>query len=702
MIFLLQKGMTKDVTDTERGLTNSDDHTTEEVILRTGDPDLVNPKVTDEKLIEIVREDMERDNGKFEKLFNIAKKNKRYYVGDQVDERKLKRGLYPAVVNRVFVSIETMAAIITSVTPEPYVIVTPRGQQARNLKDKLERHLRDEWEFFQNMQQKFEQLMRMYYMSRVSFLKVRWNDTFDDFEFKPVKLKKLRFDMDAITVDDSPFFSEKVKLTIGELRVMFPDKQKEIDKILAGFDSSERKGDRSDIVITEYWGKYLDDKGKVVTYVTWIYQDTVFDRILNPYWNTNGDNHFRVGRFPYIPLNSISIAESMVDETSPIEQAIPLQDLINKRKRQIDRNAGNANGKWVASSDAMSQSQFDGIGPNTDKIFLDGDDPNPNGLSLQTGRALDGGVFADLQDSKREIDNIFGTHETTRGELGAASETLGGQRLRRDSDFGRLDLTARSYEQVAEEVYNWMVQMMYVKYKAPKDIASVKEEGVPEDRIKNEVGMNDKDIDTISKKDFKGHRVKVIVKRGTTRPKDPAALAADAVTLRQTGVLNPITFFEMYGAKNPQQEARREFLWHNSPEMLFPELTGYELYEPGAIIHIKDINARTGDATDEPFESDDVETYVKHVETHGNYIRGIDILGSDTLPLFEELPVDIQEDQKAHLEVEQAILEQKIQELEAQAALEQEQGGAIPGEEIAPEGALPPEAGAQGAAPPLL
>lgn len=632
--------------------------------------------LSNEELCEIIDSDLAAYESRFSTLLEKVNANIKYYVGEQVDRSKLTAGEAEVFVNRILVAIETMASIVTSVTPLPWVIVTPKTKRARDLENKLERHLRDAWEYEVNMQQKMERLFRKHALSRVGFIKVFWNKAKDCFDAKLVDLKDLRFDLDAQSIDDTKFICEFPILTIEELMVKFPDKKNK--KYLEDLSLKFGGGMRSKIRYQEYWGVKINEKGEKEVYVIYKHDKHIFDIEENPYW-TKGENHFRFQRIPYIALNSMSLGTSIVDDTSAVENAISIQDLINKRKRQIDKNAWLANGIMVTHANAMSKEEFAKINGKTAKVYLSGDVEDIGGaFGKITGRSLERGVYEDMYDSKNEIDNIFGTHETTRG---STQRELSGKSIAmlRDADYGRQDLTGRSYEQVAEEFYNWAVQMMYVKYKGERPILSSNEDYLPEDEMKRGRGLVAKDSrdDVISKDDFKGLKVKVIVKRGSTRPKDPESMREMAIMLRQTGVLNPLTFFEMVGVDNPRREARREFMWQQDPSLLFPEVRGDDAVDPDAVIHIKDINNGLP-AVDSIFENEDIERYIKHLNTHNLYLQEAEI-EEDLVP-YSELPAELKVAHREHIEQEKLVLQQLAQKMEQEAMQQQAMmGGQMPG-----------------------
>lgn len=657
----------------------------EAVISKEGD--LITQGIKDEDLIRIINFDINRHDSRFKELIRIAEKNERYWEGRQLDYNQLAVGEPDIVSNRIMVSVETIVSIITSVTPEPWIVVSPKNTKGRMLKDKLRRKLRDMWEYELKMQQVMERVLRNHALSRVAFVKWGFDDNNEPFT-DLVRLESVRFDLDARSVDESSFFAHYIEDSLVDMIRKFPDKEKYLRAQMA----REGGGDRSVVRYVEYWGTYMDEDGNPQSYVCWKHLNEILGKEFNPLWNEEGKNHFKTPKKPFIAMNSMSLGKSIVDDTSTVEQAIPLQDAFNRRKRQIDRNAWMANGIFVATAAGMERDTFDSIDGDTTKVWLDNDVENiDRAFKVITGRPFESGIFTDMQDSAAEIDNIFGTHSTTRGES-ERTETLGGRALLRDADYGRQDLTARSYEQVAEDIYNAWVQMMYLMDEKV-EIMSDKEEEDPMEDYKKEKGyLPAGDDDCISPEELEEYKIKIIVKRGTTRPDDPAQSASDAVMLLQTGMLDPQTFGEMYDLPNPRKFAKRAYLWQdpNRRAMLFPELEGdMGLVNIEAIRHIRDINngAKANDSLYKDFQ--DLDDLKQHVETHKLYMQGAEI--DPDLKRYDDLDEDLKLEHKKHLKFESDALKMEV---EAEAANNpQEQPPAQPPVDQQMGGQMPPEMG---------
>src|SRR3990167_6950400 len=78
-------------------------------------------------------------------------------------------------------------------------------------------------------------------------------------------------------------------------------------------------------------------------------------------------------RKPYIIFNHLNLGKYIIDDTSLIEQAMTLQDILNKEGRQIVENAEQASSGLVLDEDKISQEDARKIiGDPSEKIMISG------------------------------------------------------------------------------------------------------------------------------------------------------------------------------------------------------------------------------------------------------------------------------------------------------------------------------------------
>ena len=87
---------------------------------------------------------------------------------------------------------------------------------------------------------------------------------------------------------------------------------------------------------------FFDDKGNKQEGVCWKYNQLLLDYGINPYYNyeeSDKSNFLEKPEKPYIFFNFLRIGRWVFDDTSLTEQAATLQDILEKRGRQIVENA---------------------------------------------------------------------------------------------------------------------------------------------------------------------------------------------------------------------------------------------------------------------------------------------------------------------------------------------------------------------------
>ena len=175
-------------------------------------------------------------------------------------------------------------------------------------------------------------------------------------------------------------------------------------------------------------------------------------------------------------------------------------------------------------------------------------------------------IYQSLQDYRGELRNIFGVRGASpQGILNES--TVRGKILIKGQDGDRASTITDYVEQVADEIYNWMVQLMYVYYDEDH-VASV----IGKERSKEYISLRKSDFHT---------KLMVSVKEGSLIPHDQLTERNTAVELFMSGNLDPITAFEKLDFPNPRESAEKLFTWKSNPEVLFPNVVPKEETQPG-------------------------------------------------------------------------------------------------------------------------
>ena len=271
-----------------------------------------------------------------------------------------------------------------------------------------------------------------------------------------------------------------------------------------------------------------------------------------------GVNHFSTRKIPFAFLSVFSLGKNPADDTTLIEQVLPLQDVVNKRQRQIDKNADSMNAGAVVSGDAFTKDQAKNVSEALRKgttVWVPRGNVN-NVYKRDAGVPLPQFVFNSLTDYRNEIRGIFGT--TGLSSQGIKSEeTVRGKILVRATDADRNPLIDH-LEQFYDYIYNWFTQLMVVHYDAPHNVNRAQ------------------GATTILNSEFVKPLV-VSVKEGSLIPKDSLTKRNEAVDLWSANAIDPLTLAERLEEPNPQEFTKRLILWKINPiayaQLYAPEAT---------------------------------------------------------------------------------------------------------------------------------
>ena len=539
----------------------------EQGIVSEKTPELV-LEMDDEELLELSKQWSKQWAAFSAEIEPKQKENERYWLGKQYTDVEIASEKRPLYDNRIFSSLETFLPIATRQNPEPLVSAdqSPEGEE---LADKVSKMLSYQADV-QRLKLKLKKVVRLWSLYYCGLVKVGWDMVYDDIKTSVLRPQKLILDSNA-TVDEDGYTGEY----IGEYRKdkakvlvqRFPERSAEIEK------ECENKMD-TELQYIEWW---TDE------YVFWTMKEMVLGKAKNPHWNydeevsemniygaevkTNvaGKNHFVAPKKPYIFFSVFNIGLHPFDDTSLISQNLSLQDLINKRMRQIDKNVDNMNGGSIVSGDHFTQEEAAGVSDALRRgatIWVPNGDVN-SAYKRDTGPALPGDVYNNLVDARNEVDNVFGTHGTSRGEE-TGEKTVRGKIIAKSSDESRIGFIADYLEQFSDQVFNWWVQLMYVYYDQPH-VAIVMGEAQAREYVE------------LQKSDLVSALL-VSVREGSLIPKDPMIKRSEAIDLWQAGAIGPIELFKKLDWPNPQKSAEELLLWTQikagslPPQAMFPDM----------------------------------------------------------------------------------------------------------------------------------
>lgn len=499
-------------------------------------------------------------------LYDAQKKAEDYYLGKQTKRDQIPGHLSNFVQNRIFEAVETILPIITS-RPAEFIVRSPDNSELGPLRArKVQINLSNLYESIM-VSQKLEDASRSALNYRFGVLKAYWDSDTDNPGLKFVRSQRIRIpNYGGRFVKDLPYVIEKLDMGYQEIKDFFGDKVAEDLSSMAkpeGGAEEDMPINKRVWTIQEVWTDY---------WVAYKYENKILKKEKNPNWDFNNieKNHLTRPTKPYFLIAPFSLGKSPVPETSLVEQAIPIQDGLNVVSRIIINHATKTgNGAWLVDSNTMTKEEADQIRNEAGIIIYGNGVANPNNVRRDAPPPLPA-YLSDLWSSlNASLDNLFGVHSTTRGER-QGKETARGRILLKQADLGRLDYIVREIDRAVQDVGNYFVQLMKLYY---TDTRKIKYFGSSQD-----VEMMD-----ISSEDIE-NGVEILVRSGSTLPKDEVSEADQAIQLWQLGATDPITLYEKLKFPNPEQSAERLMKWKTGTLIPTATPTGAPAVQEGGVV----------------------------------------------------------------------------------------------------------------------
>lgn len=345
----------------------------------------------------------------------------------------------------------------------------------------------------------------------------------------------------------------RLRCSINDLCARFPKKSEEI-KVAFGIQRGVYSQMSRMVTYFECWFTYNDNDGKPKEGVAWFVHEKhlILDKMPNPNWvymkNRKQEMEANVMLMPpkpFVIFNHINTGHSAIDETCLIEQAVPLQRMLNKRLRQIGENADYVNGRWVYSKKAFSQEDARNL-INKGSRTLAGVEREDVGGALvnvapqQLGQWVENTIY----DYRNEIDGLMGTPAQFKGSDPKSSDTLGRDLMLKQQAGALQDDLVRSISISMADYYSIKLQLWRVNYTDDYWFQTKGGDGKYEFIL-----INGDKIDT---------DVKVSVQTDSTLPLDKASIRATAMDLWNAGnAIDYKSLMEDLGLPNPDVRAER-------------------------------------------------------------------------------------------------------------------------------------------------
>lgn len=526
--------------------------------------DVLDLPMSDEELLKLSKQ-WERLYAPYEsRITPIFKRNLRSYLGRNKDNT-LPDDDQVVAANLQFEAEETFLAAALAEDPSPVVFSdnTPQGNAiADAIQTMLEYHADN-----LVLRRKLAVMVRQWSIYHLGVLKPGWNSKLSDVVIENRKIQDFLFDpngyVDAYG-DFSSWLGERITVTAEKLIELFPNHKQYIEEKV-----DDKLG--TEVTYTEWWN---DD------YCFSTFEDIVLDKHKNEYFNypeeeeldelgqpsTQKRNHFAVPKKPYIFLSVFSLQERPHDITGLIEQNIPNQTKISKRTEQLDANLSQGNNGILFSENNFNQETAkqasNAITKGVGKVLVPQGGPIGESIVRLRPADLPSGFFDELEQSMNNLRSSWGI-QGIASQPPKADETARGMILNQSHDTSRIGGgIGDAVEQVARNVFNWLVQLYMVFYDE-KHSAAVLGMG----RAVEYIELSAQDID---------RQLVVTVSPNSMKPKDEISKMNQAQALFQEGAIGPKTLLETLDFPNPDESAADGVLWTVDKQayiqMNFPEL----------------------------------------------------------------------------------------------------------------------------------
>lgn len=480
-------------------------------------------------------------------LKQVRADNTRLYLGKHLDQNKLYRYQTPYVENQIYVGEEAIIAYLTAQNPQPEVYPAQDNQQSRIFAQDLEKAMKAHSDMF-HIAELLGGTVRNALNKRIGLIKLSFDPNYgENGEIIPevIDPEHVVVDKNAKQSENPAFICHMLKMTVNEVLSRWPEKREEVFRAL-GIKMGTPNQMEQIIQVREVWLTYYNKKFEAQEGLVYYFGNVVLEKDKNPNWlyAASHKNFLSFPPKPFIPLNFDNDGAHWIDYTGPVEQASVLQDVLNKRGRQLMEVVDKANGLTVFSSDSgLTKDDLQNLtgdpnqrliiktaGQNVSDLVHRIDPPNIPTMLMQ-----------DKVDLRTQVHAILGTpSEFTGAEDGGKDDpTLGQSQMKKNQAAGRQDLFVRSIDRFLARYFNLWTQFAVVWY---------------DEKHMFVYNGGDGEFDYITmSRDLIEDGTIVSVKSGSTPPFDKGRQEAIGLKMADMKLLSPLDVYKLLNLPNAQQ-----------------------------------------------------------------------------------------------------------------------------------------------------
>lgn len=510
--------------------------------------DILSLKLDDEELLQLSKK-WENKYAGYEANISIRqKRNLQYYKGMQAEGTAISSDNALAA-NLLFEAEETFLPAALSKNPEP-VVYSDNSEEGNKLSDDVKTMLQYHADQLV-LRRKLTLMVRQWSIYLLGVAKHGWDKDTKDIRTDVRRIQDFIFDPDGgvdCYGDFDSYLGERITVTAEKLIDLFPEHRSYITVMVDG-----KLG--TDCTYTEWW----TDEFCFSTF-----KDIILDKHKNEFFKYDekttdqfglptmqkGRNHFAKPKKPYTFLSVFSLGEMPHDITGLIEQNIPNQNLVTKRTYQIDRNLSRNNNSVAFSENNFNQESAKQAATAFEKgnpVLVPSGGPIADAIVRFPAEGFPDAAYKELEMNKENLRSIFGVQGIT-AQQPKEDTTARGMILNQQYDNTRIGGgIGDALEQVADNVFNWWVQLYYVYYDEQHFGAIMGQ-------------MKATEYVTLSAQNLDRQLI-ISVAPDSLKPHDEIAQMNQAIELYQMGALDPKTLLTILNVPDPQQTAESTVLW---------------------------------------------------------------------------------------------------------------------------------------------
>lgn len=537
--------------------------------------------------------------------------NRRYWRGAQVDTSKLdNRYQTPHVDNVVYQNEENRITLASSRLPEIFLAPPTEDEEDIDATKRTERAVRNRIDS-NTIKRLIKDGLRQHDLDLLAVIKIRWDKNRGkngDYVFELVDPRSIMFSSRSKVVHDG-FTAENCDIIIQWIEEptqlvlsKFPKKRQMLEQMW-GMSHTPQK-----MRYAEAHFSWYDAQGQQVEGVAWKYENIVMDMSKTPYFDYQGKpfinnesgqielkarNYFERARKPFILFSYQNLGDWVYDDTTPFEQAIKLNAIVNRRERQITEIADRTVPKLVFGTGAFKSGDAEKwvakMNNPRDHIQLTGDsDDVKKAVMVVQGAPPDQVLYLDANMLRTRINSLFNTQGTDTATQSNSASGISKQ-ISRESDLTISDdIVEFMVERVVYEMASWALQMMRLYFTVPRKVRDFGSDGEIEH---GEISSEDIHEDILP-----------LVKASST---DAQMRRANATNFANSKSTDPYTMFQDMEVDMPKERVKRWVAFQRGQQDMF---RGYlaslgiedDMFDPAVIARNDLDKLERGDMVDMP------------------------------------------------------------------------------------------------------